>query len=161
MSGTRARLRRLSPVGLDRPALAYLVASMLLGVAGQVLLKLAAADLRAVPGGITAPLRLAVAIAGDAGLLGGLALYASGTFFWLLALSRVELGLLYPYTALNFLLVLAPSALLLRERIGPARLAGVLLIALGVGLHALSARRGDDAPDPARPGGRAPAEETP
>jgi len=151
MSARRALPRRLAPVGLDRPAVAYLILSMVLGVGGQVLLKLAAADLRAVEGGLASPLRLVGTIVTSPGLMGGLALYASGTFFWLLALSRVDLGLLYPYTALNFVLVLAPAALVLRERIGPARLAGVLLIALGVGLHALSARRGAA---PERPGGR-------
>lgn len=153
MSGGRGPWRRLAPVGLDRPAVAYLLLSMALGVGGQVLLKLAAADLRAVEGGLASPLRLVAAILVSPGLMGGLALYASGTFFWLLALSRVDLGLLYPYTALNFVLVLAPAALVLQERIGPARLSGVLLIALGVGLHALSARRGA--------GGAAPAGGTP
>ncbi|MHB8078200.1 MAG: EamA family transporter [Candidatus Krumholzibacteriia bacterium] len=153
MSDWRARARRLAPVGLDRPAVAYLILSMVLGVGGQVLLKLAAADLRAVSGGLASPLRLVGAILVNPGLLGGLALYGSGTFFWLLALSRVDLGLLYPYTALNFVLVLAPAALVLQERIGPVRLIGVLLIALGVGLHALSARRGAGGPAAPAPTG--------
>jgi multidrug transporter EmrE-like cation transporter len=150
VSGARAPLRRLAPAGLDRPALVYLVLSMVLGVGGQVLMKIGAADLRGVAGGATAPLRLVAAIAGSPRLLAGLALYGSGTVCWLFALSRVELGLIYPYTALNFVLVLLPSALLLHERIGPARLGGVLVIALGVGLHALSARRDGDG----RAGGR-------
>jgi multidrug transporter EmrE-like cation transporter len=157
----RALLRRLAPVGLDRPAVAYLLLSMALGVGGQVLLKLSANDLRAVGGGLASPLHLIGAILVNPGLLGGLALYASGTFFWLLALSRVDLGLLYPYTALNFVLVLAPAALVLHERIGATRLLGVLLIAMGVGLHALSARRGAGGAAADRPGGRAPTRGSP
>lgn len=122
--------------GLDRPAAAYLVLSMLLGVSGQTLLKVAASALRRTAAGESL---VAAGLASPA-LWAGLVLYGSGTFCWLLALSRAPLGRLYPYTALNFVLILLPSAWLLHERIGAARLAGVLLIVAGIALHAAAER---------------------
>jgi drug/metabolite transporter (DMT)-like permease len=124
--------------GLDRPAVAYLVLSMLLGVSGQTLLKVAASALRRTPAGESL---LAAGLASPA-LWAGLILYGSGTFCWLLALSRAPLGRLYPYTALNFVLILLPSAWLLHERIGATRLAGVTLIVAGIALHAVAERGG-------------------
>lgn len=124
--------------GLDRPAAVYLVLSMLLGVSGQTLLKVAASALRQRAAGES----LVAAALASPSLWSGLALYGSGTFCWLLALSRAPLGRLYPYTALNFVLILLPSAWLLHERIGAARLAGVLLIVAGIALHAGAERGG-------------------
>lgn len=124
--------------GLDRPAAAYLVLSMLLGVSGQTLLKVAASALRRTAAGESL---VAAGLASPA-LWAGLVLYGSGTFCWLLALSRAPLGRLYPYTALNFVLILLPSAWLLHERIGATRLVGVLLIVAGIALHAVAERGG-------------------
>lgn len=124
--------------GLDRPAVAYLALSMLLGVGGQTLLKVAASALRRTAAGESL---VAAGLASPA-LWAGMILYGSGTFCWLLALSRAPLGRLYPYTALNFVLILLPSAWLLHERIGATRLAGVLLIVAGIALHAVAERGG-------------------
>ncbi len=151
---SRLSARALAPAGLDRVALLCLVASMILGVGGQVALKAASRELLEVGGGAAQPLRLVAAIVTSPRIVGALALYLSGTFFWLLALSRSDLGVLYPYTALNFVLILVPSAWLLHEAIGPARLAGVLLIALGVGVHSLAGKRQTAAGAAARGGPR-------
>ena len=152
---THLSARAVAPAGLDRAALVCLVASMLLGVAGQVALKASAHELLAQPADGIRPLHIVAIILTSPRILAALALYLSGTLFWLLALARTDLSVLYPYTALNFVLILAPSVWLLHETIGRARLAGVLLIALGVGVHALAGRR-DAARAAARPGERRP-----
>jgi drug/metabolite transporter (DMT)-like permease len=62
----------------------------------------------------------------------GLAIYASGTFFWLVALSRVELSFAYPFASLSYVLILAASWAFLGETVSLLRLAGVVTICLGV-----------------------------
>ena len=61
----------------------------------------------------------------------GLSFYLAGTVIWVWALSKVDLTLAYPFTALTFLLVFAFSALFLGERISLGQCGGLLLIVLG------------------------------
>jgi multidrug transporter EmrE-like cation transporter len=58
------------------------------------------------------------------------ALIASVT--WALALTRFELSFAYPFMALSFVLVLAFGAAFLSESVTFAKVAGVLLIVLGL-----------------------------
>ena len=106
--------------------------STLLGVAGQMLLK----------HGMTrmGEQSLAVGRMGDIGMrlatspwvILGLMVYVSGTFFWLIALSRVELSFAYPFASLSYVLILAAGWALLGETVSLLRLAGVVTICLGV-----------------------------
>ncbi len=121
---------------LDRTAVLYLIGSMVFGVLGQVVLKLAAADLDPAGHSVARPVSMVLTVVSNPRILAGLLLYASGTFFWLLVLSRVDLASAYPYTAANFILVLLASAILLHEWIRPLRLVGALLIAIGIVLFA-------------------------
>lgn len=51
---------------------------------------------------------------------------------WMVALSGLELSRAYPFMSLNFVLVLMAGALLFREPLTPAKVAGVALIVSGV-----------------------------
>ena len=106
-----------------------ILASVALGVVGQLALKV----------GVT---RLGVLSVGDRGVAVrlmskpliwvGLGVYGLGTFFWLAALSRVELGYAYPFLSLSYVLVVFASWLFLRERLSTTRLLGVAVICVGV-----------------------------
>ena len=106
--------------------------STLLGVSGQLLLKHGM--------GRMGEQSLAVGRMGDIGLkmatspwvILGLMVYVSGTFFWLIALSRVELSFAYPFASLSYVLILAAGWALLGETVSLLRLAGVVTICLGV-----------------------------
>lgn len=65
-------------------------------------------------------------------LLSALVLYGLGTALWIAVLARVDLSRAYPFAALSFVLVPLLSHFLLGERIGPAYLAGVAFLAVGV-----------------------------
>ena len=65
-------------------------------------------------------------------IIGGLALYVGGTVFWLAALSRVDLSFAYPFASLSYVVMLTASWLLFNENITPLRLAGTLVVMLGV-----------------------------
>lgn len=65
-------------------------------------------------------------------IVAGLAMYVFGTFFWLILLSRIDLSLLYPFGALQYLIVFALSYYFLGEQIGAGRIIGALVVLLGI-----------------------------
>src|SRR3990170_4759113 len=54
------------------------------------------------------------------------------SIFWLGVISRIPLSLAYPMMSLSYVVVVAASALLLREQITPTRVLGVAIIIAGV-----------------------------
>lgn len=72
-------------------------------------------------------------------ILFGLGLYGIGAMLWLFVLARAPLSLAYPFVGLGFILTMLAGIALLGESVGPARLIGTLLIALGCVLVARSA----------------------
>jgi drug/metabolite transporter (DMT)-like permease len=62
----------------------------------------------------------------------GLLLYFLGVFFWLYALSKVELSFAFPFISLSYVLVVFFSWFVLGETISYLRWAGVVAICLGV-----------------------------
>lgn len=74
----------------------------------------------------------ALAMATNLRVIIGITLYGFGTFVWLILLSRLDLSLLYPFGALQYFFIFAASYFLLGEHIGMGRIAGLLLISLGL-----------------------------
>ena len=113
-------------------AIIYILISVVAGAAGQVLLKKGM--------GSMGPLTLSINQLGSVlwriftnpYVLVGLAIYVSGTLFWLTALSRVELSYAYPFASLSYVVMLAASWLLFSENITPLRIVGTLIVCLGV-----------------------------
>ena len=105
--------------------------SVFLSVAGQLFLKTGMG--RIGPLGLDGgPVRAVLGIARQPFVWGGLALYGVGTFFWLIALSRVQLSYAYPFLSLSYVLVLLSSWIVFREEMSWWRLGGVVAICLGV-----------------------------
>ena len=113
-------------------AVVVIVLSGLLGVAGQIVLKQALVGIGQLPLGFATAPTVVWQLATNPLVLGGLTVYVSGTFFWLVALSWVDLSYAYPFASLNYMFVLGASWLILGERPTPPRLMGVLAICLGV-----------------------------
>lgn len=109
-----------------------IVTSVLLGVVGQLVLKYGMTKMGPLSlSGAGVP-SLLTKIATSPWIILGLAIYATATFFWLIALSRVELAYAYPFASLSYVFMLASAWLLLGEKVGPTRLGGVVLILFGV-----------------------------
>lgn len=68
----------------------------------------------------------------------GLGVYFLGVFFWLYALSKVDLSYAYPFVSLSYVLVILASVFLLGEQVTPLRWLGVAAICAGVVLVARS-----------------------
>ena len=112
--------------------LTCILLSTLLGVAGQLLLKRGMTLMGAQTLSPSTLAGVALRMATSPWVILGIAVYVSGTFFWLVALSRVELSFAYPFASLSYVLILGSSWLLLGESISVVRLAGVAAICLGV-----------------------------
>jgi len=62
----------------------------------------------------------------------GIIFYAIGTIFWLVALSKKDLGYVYPFIAGTYILVLVLSHLILGEDFGTYRIVGASIVLLGL-----------------------------
>lgn len=130
MSAVEAVLTRKR--GIMTIAVAYILISVIAGGAGQILLKHGMTRMGEVT--IVAnqlPLFM-WRLATNPYVVGGLALYAGGTIFWLAALSRVDLSFAYPFASLSYIIMLLASWQLFNENISMMRLAGTIVIGFGV-----------------------------
>lgn len=66
----------------------------------------------------------------------GFGLYFCGFLIWLTILKTIDLGRAFPMTAMIYVSTLAAAVLLFHETLNPTRIAGVMVIALGVVLLA-------------------------
>jgi undecaprenyl phosphate-alpha-L-ara4N flippase subunit ArnE len=67
-------------------------------------------------------------------ILAGLALYGLGSLLWIYCMSRQPLSVVYPFTALSFVLVLGGAIVFQGERPSPTNLIGVAVVIAGIGL---------------------------
>jgi multidrug transporter EmrE-like cation transporter len=112
--------------------------STVMGIISQTMMKYGMNNLGPVRlSGANAPLAV-WRIARSPLVIGGLALYGVGTFFWLVTLSRIDLSLAYPFATLSHVLLFLVGWLVLREKVSPLRGAGVLLVCAGMLLVAVS-----------------------
>lgn len=71
-------------------------------------------------------------------VLTGVILYAVSSFFWLIALSKVDLSYAYPFVGLAYVAVAFFSWIFLGEALSTLRWAGIVMIVAGVMLVARS-----------------------
>ncbi len=113
-------------------SIVYIMISVLAGATGQILLKKGMSSM----GPLTLSLNELWSILWRVGtnlyVIAGLAIYVTGTVFWLMVLSRVELSFAYPFASLSYVVMLIASWLLFKEDISLVRLLGTCVVGLGV-----------------------------
>jgi drug/metabolite transporter (DMT)-like permease len=116
------------------------LASSILGVTGQLLLKIGMTRMGRVSlaGGGSRLISFLWSLATNFYVVAGLMIFGTGVFFWLVALSRAPLSYTYPFASLSYVLITVMSFFILHEKIGWLRLAGILTICTGVLLVAAS-----------------------
>lgn len=115
--------------------LVLILISVVLGAAGQVLLKMGALRLA----GVGEVGLLLWRILTSPHILAGFALYGVASVLWIVVLSRAPLSLAYPLLSLGYVLVLLASAYVFGETIPATRVAGIAAIILGLVLVSSSA----------------------
>jgi multidrug transporter EmrE-like cation transporter len=115
-----------------------LLLATVLGVVGQLLLKQGMLQLGAVELDAASIPATIWRMATSPYVFGGLLVYGSGTFFWLVFISRVPLSYSYPFVSLGIILGLLAAWGIFHESIPPIRWVGMLVVCLGVILVARS-----------------------
>lgn len=113
-------------------AVGYIMISVFAGAAGQILLKHGMLTIGQVTLSLDHLPAFLFRLATNPYVVGGLTLYASGTIFWLAALSRVDLSFAYPFASLSYVAMLLAAWFLFKENITMLRLFGTVLIGMGV-----------------------------
>jgi len=65
-------------------------------------------------------------------IIGGIACYVISILVWLVVLSRVEVSMAYPMVSLGYVVTAIAAYAWLGEQLGPMRLAGIVVILIGV-----------------------------
>ncbi len=112
--------------------LTLLLTASALTVTGEVLLKIGINHITTHVGAFSLEPRVLWATFTDWRVILGFALVFGGAIFWLGVISRVDLSFAYPLLALNYVIILIPSRVLLNEPITTMRLIGAMIIVIGV-----------------------------
>ncbi len=75
---------------------------------------------------------IAVQVAGNVFILGGLACYVVSVAVWLLVLSRVEVSYAYPLLSVGYIVNAVAGYYLFQENLSLTRVTGILIIIVGV-----------------------------
>lgn len=112
---------------------------VLLNAAAQLMLKAGANHIGAVELQVQSVVLAAREAALCAPIIGGLACYVVSVGFWIIALTRVDVSLAYPMLSIGYVVNAIAAYALFGEALTPLRIAGILVIVLGVFLLAGSA----------------------
>ncbi|HEY4973219.1 MAG TPA: SMR family transporter [Steroidobacteraceae bacterium] len=118
--------------------LALVLTGVLLNAAAQLLLKAGSRAIAGVSFSAANAWTLAERIALNPPILAGLALYVVSVVFWILALSRVDVSIAYPMLSVGYIVTALAGWLLFSEALSATRVAGILIIIVGVWLVARS-----------------------
>jgi multidrug transporter EmrE-like cation transporter len=106
----------------------FLLIAVCLSATGEVLLKVGMrqfGEFSITPGDVVRAFTLPAVV-------GGFAFIFSGSLFWLATISRANLSWAYPLLALGYILVVVASWAILNEALSPLRVAGLLVICVGL-----------------------------
>ncbi len=110
---------------------AFILATVAFSVFGQLILKWRMDQIGPLPSGFGNALRHLLGLLVDPAVAASFAAGFIASLTWMAALTRFELSYAYPFTSLNFVLVLVLSVWLLNEGLTAHKLVGVGLIVLG------------------------------
>lgn len=118
--------------------LIYVFISLSLVAGSQFLFKAGVLELNTDKSTVNPPWMKWVKVFFKKNIILGLFLNALAAVFWLLALSDLELSYVFPFLALNYVIVPLGASFLYRERLSRIRIAGILIICAGVLVIAFS-----------------------
>lgn len=128
--------------GGDVISVALLVVSVVLAIAGQLILKAAMNRIGRIGSAEVSVASQTIARAiKEPRLWFGLFLFGVSALFWMVVLSRIPLSVAYPFVGVSYILIVAFSRLLLHEHVPRVRWIGVVVVAVGIAIVGLSFRR--------------------
>ncbi len=106
--------------------------SVLLNSAAQLLLKAGMGKIGAFQFTTDNIWPIAMKIAMNFGIMGGLCIYVFSVLVWLTVLSRVDVSLAYPMTSIGYIVTAVAGFTLFQENLSLTRIIGILVIMAGV-----------------------------
>ncbi|EUC14713.1 EamA family transporter [Paraburkholderia hospita] len=116
----------------------YIFATVGLTAYGQVILKWRIGKFGALPDDTLAKFRFLLSMFLDPIILSGFIAAFLAALAWMAAMTKFDLSQAYPFTSLNFVIVVLLSAWLLSEPLSASKIWGVLFIVVGTILAARS-----------------------
>ena len=119
-------------------ALLWLIPAMLFSTTGELFLKRGMNEIGAFDfASVSTIAPVLIRIFTNPNIWIGFIGFGGGSIFWLSVISRVPLSLAYPMLALSYVIVVVESWIFLGEGLNPLRVAGSLVVGLGVALVGL------------------------
>jgi multidrug transporter EmrE-like cation transporter len=110
----------------------YILATVLLTVYGQLVVKWQVSKAGALPGDPAEKAQFLLLLVLNPWVLSGFAAAFLAAVSWMAAMTKFELSYAYPFMSLTFPLVLVASALIFAEAITVYKIAGLTLIVAGI-----------------------------
>jgi multidrug transporter EmrE-like cation transporter len=110
----------------------YIAGTILFTVYGQLIIKIRIGNYDQLPAAFWEKVVFLFKLLGDPLILSGLLAAFIASIFWMAAMTKMRLGVAYPFIGLNFVLIFLLSIFLLKEPFSVYRLIGVLMIIAGI-----------------------------
>jgi multidrug transporter EmrE-like cation transporter len=114
--------------------LAMILCSVGLSAGAQVLFKTGMSAIQTRSGSDASAFDLILAASTNPGVIAGFVAYGASAVIWLFVLGRTEVSVAYPFVGVGFILTMLAGWLLLGENVTTLRVAGTLLVCLGVAM---------------------------
>lgn len=116
----------------------FILSGILLNAIAQLLLKAGTRAVGAIHLTVDNWLPIAIKLATELPIIGGLSCYVLSVVVWIIGLSRVDVSIAYPMLSLGYVVNAFGAWYFLNETISLQRIAAIVIILLGVGLLARS-----------------------
>ena len=110
----------------------YIAGTVLFTVYGQLVLKWRIANYGALPEDFSAKIVFLFKLLFDPYIFSGFAAAFVASFFWMAAMTKLELSFAYPFMSAAFVLVFLFSVFLFQEAVTWHKIVGLLLIVAGI-----------------------------
>lgn len=123
-------------MALNPLTLGVIILSVLMNAVAQLALSVALKGTTTFDAG--SPIKSAMALAINPGIVLALFIYGLSVLLWMYVLSKADVSLAYPFLGLGFVFVAIISYLFLSEPLSAQKLIGILTIAIGIVILARS-----------------------
>ncbi len=112
--------------------LALAVVSVSLNALAQVALRKTMLSVGALPASASEIVKFVLSVALNPWFIGGMACYVLSIGGWLLVLAKIEVSIAYPLLSIGYVITAIIGYFYLSENVGPSRLAGIVIICIGI-----------------------------
>ena len=110
----------------------YVFTTIVLTVYGQIVIKWQVSKAGALPEALPDKITFLLGMFLNPWIISAFAAALLASLFWMAAMTKLQLSHAYPFMSLAFVLVLMASGVIFQEPITPLKIAGILLIVLGI-----------------------------